>query len=204
MPYAQSPSVKKLSKMNTLLLARNYILLLRRSTEELKHVLAEVCVSATSHPSLTSSAVIAASVAKRGGHRTSLSDKLSPLPTNEQLPILLHKTNPCLAFPPLIADPRMTHTLPLIYSDNSLTTATSPSIMRPRGINPNPVITPDLTLPHNMSTNIPCPCPQCITSRTSSPASSCTSEATSSFMFHRHADTTSLTSLHHNIMKHRL
>ncbi|ESO11656.1 hypothetical protein HELRODRAFT_138710, partial [Helobdella robusta] len=28
MPYARGPSVKKLSKMNTLLLARNYILLL--------------------------------------------------------------------------------------------------------------------------------------------------------------------------------
>ncbi|ELT97097.1 hypothetical protein CAPTEDRAFT_41308, partial [Capitella teleta] len=28
MPYAQGPAVKKLSKMNTLLLARNYIVLL--------------------------------------------------------------------------------------------------------------------------------------------------------------------------------
>lgn len=41
MPYAQGPSVKKLSKMNTLLLARNYILLLNRSIEDTKRLLAE-------------------------------------------------------------------------------------------------------------------------------------------------------------------
>lgn len=40
MPYAQGPAVKKLSKMNTLLLARNYILLLTRTLDELRHLLA--------------------------------------------------------------------------------------------------------------------------------------------------------------------
>ena len=39
MPYAQGPSVKKLSKMNTLLLARNYILLLTRTLDELRRLL---------------------------------------------------------------------------------------------------------------------------------------------------------------------
>lgn len=41
MPYARGPSVKKLSKMNTLLLARNYILLLTKTTEDLRRMLAE-------------------------------------------------------------------------------------------------------------------------------------------------------------------
>lgn len=40
MPYARGPAVKKLSKMNTLLLARNYILLLHRSVAELRRLVA--------------------------------------------------------------------------------------------------------------------------------------------------------------------
>ena len=42
MPYAHGPSVKKLSKMATLLLARNYIILLNRSVEEMRRMLADV------------------------------------------------------------------------------------------------------------------------------------------------------------------
>ena len=42
MPYAHGPSVKKLSKMATLLLARNYIILLTRSLDEMRRVLADV------------------------------------------------------------------------------------------------------------------------------------------------------------------
>ena len=38
MPYAHGPSVKKLSKMATLLLARNYIVLLTRSVEEMRRL----------------------------------------------------------------------------------------------------------------------------------------------------------------------
>lgn len=41
MPYAQGPAVKKLSKMNTLLLARNYILLLTRTLDDLRRLLVE-------------------------------------------------------------------------------------------------------------------------------------------------------------------
>ena len=41
MPYAHGPSVKKLSKMSTLLLARNYIVLLTRSMEEMRRLLAD-------------------------------------------------------------------------------------------------------------------------------------------------------------------
>jgi class B basic helix-loop-helix protein 1/6/7 len=42
MPYAHGPSVKKLSKMGTLLLARNYIVLLNRSVEETRRMLTDV------------------------------------------------------------------------------------------------------------------------------------------------------------------
>ena len=42
MPYAHGPSVKKLSKMATMLLARNYIVVLRRTHDELRRMLCEV------------------------------------------------------------------------------------------------------------------------------------------------------------------
>ncbi|KAJ1156036.1 hypothetical protein NDU88_008761 [Pleurodeles waltl] len=42
MPYAHGPSVRKLSKIATLLLARNYILMLSGSLDEMKRLLAEV------------------------------------------------------------------------------------------------------------------------------------------------------------------
>ena len=41
MPYARGPSVRKLSKIASLLLARNYILQLQSQIEELTHALAE-------------------------------------------------------------------------------------------------------------------------------------------------------------------
>eukprot|EP00057_Strongylocentrotus_purpuratus_P029636 XP_011684110.1 PREDICTED: oligodendrocyte transcription factor 2-like [Strongylocentrotus purpuratus] len=42
MPYAHGPSVRKLSKMSTLLLAKNYILMLRNSMEEMKQLVNDV------------------------------------------------------------------------------------------------------------------------------------------------------------------
>ena len=41
MPYAQGPSVRKLSKIATLLLAKNYIIMLNNSVEEMRKLLAE-------------------------------------------------------------------------------------------------------------------------------------------------------------------
>ena len=55
MPYAQGPAVKKLSKMNTLLLARNYIMMLSRTVEEMRRLLSDVYrqpLPATSIPSI--------------------------------------------------------------------------------------------------------------------------------------------------------
>ncbi|XP_051503949.1 oligodendrocyte transcription factor 3-like [Myxocyprinus asiaticus] len=42
MPYTQGPSVRKLSKISTLLLARNYILMLSSSLEEMKKLVGDV------------------------------------------------------------------------------------------------------------------------------------------------------------------
>ncbi|XP_069829844.1 oligodendrocyte transcription factor 3-like [Dendropsophus ebraccatus] len=42
MPYAHGPSVRKLSKIATLLLARNYILMLTNSLEEMKRLVGEI------------------------------------------------------------------------------------------------------------------------------------------------------------------
>ncbi|XP_012677821.1 oligodendrocyte transcription factor 4 [Clupea harengus] len=42
MPYAQGPSVRKLSKISTLMLARNYILMLSSSLDEMKKLVGEV------------------------------------------------------------------------------------------------------------------------------------------------------------------
>ena len=44
MPYGNGPSVKKLSKMSTLLLARNYILTLTKNLEELRFCVTKVCM----------------------------------------------------------------------------------------------------------------------------------------------------------------
>ncbi|ELT90115.1 hypothetical protein CAPTEDRAFT_65387, partial [Capitella teleta] len=42
MPYAHGPSVRKLSKIATLLLARNYILMLQGSVDEMKKLVSDV------------------------------------------------------------------------------------------------------------------------------------------------------------------
>uniref|UniRef100_A0A8D0EFG8 Oligodendrocyte transcription factor 2 n=1 Tax=Salvator merianae TaxID=96440 RepID=A0A8D0EFG8_SALMN len=49
MPYAHGPSVRKLSKIATLLLARNYILMLTNSLEEMKRLLSEIYGGMVSH-----------------------------------------------------------------------------------------------------------------------------------------------------------
>lgn len=63
MPYAQGPSVRKLSKISTLLLARNYILMLSSSLEEMKKLVGEVYGGSAgiqsrtaAHPAVTAAA----------------------------------------------------------------------------------------------------------------------------------------------------
>lgn len=63
MPYAQGPSVRKLSKISTLLLARNYILMLSSSLEEMKKLVGDVYGGSAgiqsrtaAHPAVTAAA----------------------------------------------------------------------------------------------------------------------------------------------------
>ncbi|KAM9786874.1 oligodendrocyte transcription factor 4 [Syngnathus typhle] len=59
MPYAHGPSVRKLSKISTLLLARNYILMLSSSLEEMKKLVGDVYganQSRAGHPSINPAA----------------------------------------------------------------------------------------------------------------------------------------------------
>lgn len=59
MPYAHGPSVRKLSKIATLLLAKNYILMLQSSLEEMKKVCAAL-QSSHNHVTLSSAAHVPA------------------------------------------------------------------------------------------------------------------------------------------------
>ncbi|XP_035530446.1 oligodendrocyte transcription factor 4 [Morone saxatilis] len=62
MPYAHGPSVRKLSKISTLLLARNYILMLSSSLDEMKKLVGDVYGGAAAqsrtaaHPTITPAA----------------------------------------------------------------------------------------------------------------------------------------------------
>ncbi|CAN9502325.1 unnamed protein product [Ophioblennius macclurei] len=67
MPYAHGPSVRKLSKISTLLLARNYILMLSSSLEEMKKLVGDVYGGnaavqnrTAAHPAITPTAAAAA------------------------------------------------------------------------------------------------------------------------------------------------
>jgi len=48
MPYAHGPSVRRLSKIATLLLAKNYIIMLQQSVDELKRLVADKCPESSS------------------------------------------------------------------------------------------------------------------------------------------------------------
>ncbi|KAG6931236.1 oligodendrocyte transcription factor 3-like [Chelydra serpentina] len=50
MPYSQGPAVRKLSKIATVLLARNYILTLSSSLQDMRRLLSELHAGPRSHP----------------------------------------------------------------------------------------------------------------------------------------------------------
>ncbi|XP_075707058.1 oligodendrocyte transcription factor 2 [Rhinoderma darwinii] len=60
MPYAHGPSVRKLSKIATLLLARNYILMLTNSLEEMKRLVSEIYGGHHHHAAAAAAAAAAA------------------------------------------------------------------------------------------------------------------------------------------------
>ena len=55
MPYAHGPSVRKLSKIATLLLAKNYILMPQNSLEEMKKLLATIQAQQSAVPAVSAS-----------------------------------------------------------------------------------------------------------------------------------------------------
>lgn len=50
LPYSHGPSVKKISKMATLVLARNYIVMLNKSLDEMKKLVTEMSMKQASQP----------------------------------------------------------------------------------------------------------------------------------------------------------
>ncbi len=82
MPYAHGPSVKKLSKMATLLLGRNYILMLTRTVEHLRRLLAE----AYAPPA----AIAALAAAKHPRSAGALVPHLPPHPAHQPGPSVGH------------------------------------------------------------------------------------------------------------------
>ncbi|XP_018101422.1 oligodendrocyte transcription factor 2 isoform X1 [Xenopus laevis] len=67
MPYAHGPSVRKLSKIATLLLARNYILMLTNSLEEMKRLVSEIYGGHHHHAAAAAAAAAAYHPAACGG-----------------------------------------------------------------------------------------------------------------------------------------
>ncbi|CAL1581145.1 unnamed protein product [Knipowitschia caucasica] len=82
MPYAHGPSVRKLSKIATLLLARNYILMLSNSLEEMKRLVSEIYGSSGHHAAFHPPACATMTHAPVATHPT-------PVPTHPTVHALL-------------------------------------------------------------------------------------------------------------------
>ncbi|XP_051938011.1 oligodendrocyte transcription factor 2 [Hippocampus zosterae] len=108
MPYAHGPSVRKLSKIATLLLARNYILMLSSSLDEMKRLLADVygagagasasaaaaAAAAAHHPALTHAHPAALAAGPHGVHHPLLAPPPPPPPHAARPPHRLLKAHP--------------------------------------------------------------------------------------------------------------
>lgn len=120
MPYAQGPAVKKISKMNTLLLARNYIVLLKRSIEDLRRTLAEMYMAGQRH-AMTSSAAAEVEALTSGAMPSRLYSRtmlVSPTPADKE-PVTSSAV-------PLPAPPPVCH-LPGIHGNPGVPTAPRPA-----------------------------------------------------------------------------
>ncbi|KAK3605185.1 hypothetical protein CHS0354_012994 [Potamilus streckersoni] len=96
MPYSNGPSVKKLSKMSTLLLARNYIIMLNKSLEDMRRMIQDLTLSKqVSH--LNYSHVT--DINKHFSMHQQLSGPYSNLPFTMFLPTSLDKTHMNLTVP---------------------------------------------------------------------------------------------------------
>ncbi|KAK5860968.1 hypothetical protein PBY51_022401 [Eleginops maclovinus] len=141
MPYAHGPSVRKLSKIATLLLARNYILMLSNSLEEMKRLVSEIYGSGGHH----------------GGFHPAACGTMThagPVPGH---PVVSHASHPAVHHP----------LLPPAVSSASLSApGISVSSVRPHhGLlkAPTPGAGPLGSSFHHwgVSTGMPCPCSMC-------------------------------------------
>ncbi|KAL3882156.1 hypothetical protein ACJMK2_028571 [Sinanodonta woodiana] len=96
MPYSNGPSVKKMSKMSTLLLARNYIVMLNKSIEEMRRIIQDLSISKqVSH--LNYSHVT--DINKHFSMHQQLSGPYSSLPFTMLLPTSFDKTHMNVSLP---------------------------------------------------------------------------------------------------------
>lgn len=142
MPYANGPSVRKLSKIATLLLAKNYILMLQNSIDEMKKLVQNVYnssngQSARSPNSGTSGPFPPSATAASGtGAPIQAMRNLPEIPTPTTLPGL-----PSLHIPPPHAMPLVSVAGPTTSQRTSPVEAERPPSHSPssRGSNPAPV-----------------------------------------------------------------
>lgn len=165
MPYAQGPSVKKISKMNTLLLARNYIVLLKRSIEEMKRTLTDVFANGAS-PLVSPADIesVAAATMRRSHPRSPLLTSAGPSKLSHSPPF-----SPAFHPMPLLPgkDLGLIHNKELAFAGLPAYIPTSGSCCPPM-LSKSPI------------SNIPCPCPHCLTSKAMSPVSHAVSHVSTS------------------------
>ncbi|KAM3862497.1 oligodendrocyte transcription factor 2 [Diretmus argenteus] len=143
MPYAHGPSVRKLSKIATLLLARNYILMLSNSLEEMKRLVSEIYGSGGHHGGFHPSAC--GTMAHAG-----------PLPGH---PVSSHAAHPAVHHP--LLPPAAVSTASLSAPGISAVTSVRPhhGLLKAPGAVAGPL---GSSFQHwGVGTGMPCPCSMC-------------------------------------------
>ena len=154
MPYANGPSVRKLSKIATLLLAKNYILMLQNSIDEMKKLVQNVYnggQGARSPTAGTSAAFPSASAAPVNTPATQALRGLPDLPTPTSLPGM-----PSLHIPPphamplvSVAGPTSQKTSPVEAERPPSHSPTRTSASVPRTLLTTQPAAPQISLPHH-------------------------------------------------------
>ncbi|XP_029979875.1 oligodendrocyte transcription factor 2 [Sphaeramia orbicularis] len=143
MPYAHGPSVRKLSKIATLLLARNYILMLSNSLEEMKRLVSEIYGSSGHH----------------GGFHPSACGTMThagPVPGH---PAASHASHPAVHHP--LLPPAAVSTASLSAPGISAVTSVRPhhGLLKAPGAGAGPL---GSSFQHwGVGTGMPCPCSMC-------------------------------------------
>ena len=151
MPYANGPSVRKLSKIATLLLAKNYILMLQNSIDEMKKLVQNVYNNGQGTKGSTAASSATFPATPVSAQTTQAIRGLPDLPTSTALPGM-----PSLHIPP-------THAMPLVSMAGPTSQKTSPveaerppshsptrtSISAPRTLLTTQPTGPHISVPHH-------------------------------------------------------